>query len=115
MPIRVTNDILKTADTDECSVLVLLDLSATFDATVHKTFLTERLQHQVGISGTALQFYFCFVFLLVTTALPILKSGVPQGSILGPILFFKKYIYTCCLLATLYREIIFCSPTMLTA
>lgn len=40
--IRVTNDPLSIADKGECSILILLDLSAAFN-TVDHSILTERL------------------------------------------------------------------------
>lgn len=66
---RVTNDLLRMADTGECSILVVLDLSAAFDTVNHK-ILIERLQHWVGISGKALKWFCSYLtnrkFLLVT-------------------------------------------------
>ena len=41
--LRVTNDILRTIDRRQDVVLVLLDLSATFD-TIDHTILVERLE-----------------------------------------------------------------------
>lgn len=47
---KETNDLLSTAD---CSVLILLDLSAAFD-TVDHTILIDCLKHWVGIFGSVL-------------------------------------------------------------
>ncbi len=51
--LRVLNDLLMQGDAGECSVLVLLDLTAAFD-TVDHCILVERLRQEVGISATAL-------------------------------------------------------------
>ncbi len=42
--------------TKDVSVLVLLDLSATFDTTDHH-ILPHRLDHLIGINGTALSWF----------------------------------------------------------
>ena len=92
--LKVSNDILMAADAGDCSVLVLLDLSAAFD-TVDHHILIQRLDHLVGISGTALEWFSSYLtdrslsvsvgeFVSDTAAL---SCGVPQGSVLGPILF----------------------------
>ncbi len=47
--LRVSNDILMAADAGECSVLVLLDLSAAFD-TVDHFILINRL-HSLAVLG----------------------------------------------------------------
>ena len=90
---RDQNDILRAMDDSKATVLVLLDLSAAFD-TVDHNFLLEKLK-QCGISGTA-QFWFKSylgdrsqkVHLHESSsASSSLRFGVPQGSVLGPILF----------------------------
>ena len=76
------------------AVLILLDLSAAFD-TVDHTILIDRLQCGVGVSGTALSWFSSYlsnisfaVNLGNVSSSPASRScGVPQGSILGPILF----------------------------
>ena len=42
--VKVTKDLLLTADSKGCSVLVTLDLTAAFDTDDHKVLL-ERLEH----------------------------------------------------------------------
>lgn len=49
--IRETSDLLRTADQVECSILILLALSAAFNSVDH-SILIDRLQTLVGISGT---------------------------------------------------------------
>ncbi len=92
--LRVSNDILMASDAGDCSVLVLLDLSAAFD-TVDHCSLINRLYSLVGISGSALEWLSSYLYdrsfsvsigSYMSDSVP-LSCGVPQGSVLGPLLF----------------------------
>ena len=83
---------MMSSDVGECSVLVLLDLSAAID-TVGHSFLIERLRQWVGISGSALDWFLSYLsdrnlslgpYMSETVAL---SCGVPQGSVFGSKLF----------------------------
>jgi exonuclease III len=75
-------------------VVVLIDLSAAFD-TVNHDVLLRILGQEIGLRGTALKWFRSFLTnrsQRVSTgenlSSPLhLKFGVPQGSVLGPILF----------------------------
>ncbi len=73
-----------------CWRLTLLDITLAFDAVAHKTLLS-RLEYFVGIQGTDLSWfksYLTNISLPFFSPLPAkLSCGVPQGSILAPILF----------------------------
>ena len=97
--LKVKADILKVMDNQEVTCLVLLDLSATFDMVDHKILL-ERLENYFGSNGMALQWIESYLTNLSqrvvigdmnTTGTKSegisLEFGVPQGSVLGPILF----------------------------
>uniref|UniRef100_A0A3B3HMF5 Reverse transcriptase domain-containing protein n=1 Tax=Oryzias latipes TaxID=8090 RepID=A0A3B3HMF5_ORYLA len=92
--LRVSNDILLANDAGDYVVLVLLDLTAAFDTVDHST-LISRLQNLVGIQGTALDWFKSYLaertmcvslggYESTTARVPY---GVPQGSVLGPLLF----------------------------
>ena len=80
--------------TDNVSLLTLLDLSAVFDTIDHFIPL-NRLQHMYGISGTALSWFSSYLTNRTQSVIvddhvsqfSNLSYGVPQGSVLGPILF----------------------------
>ncbi|XP_046874025.1 LOW QUALITY PROTEIN: uncharacterized protein LOC124466282 [Hypomesus transpacificus] len=55
--LRVTNDLLMTADAGSPSLLILLDLTAAFDSVDHYTILLERLHTTIGLSGSALKWF----------------------------------------------------------
>ncbi len=104
----IYHDILLTCDSGNYTVLVLLDLTAAFD-TVDHAVLINRLEHCAGIACSVLEWFKSYLinrtFLVkmgdLTSSNSVLTCGVPQGSILAPILFslymlplgsiFRKY------------------------
>ena len=92
--LRIVNDILSALDNDNISVLLLLDLSAAFDTLDHQILLS-RLNSVFGIQSTALQWFHSYLSdryqstsVNNSSSSPSqLMFGVPQGSVLGPILF----------------------------
>ncbi len=92
--IRVTNDLLLSSDRGCIFLLVLLDLGAAFD-TIDHNILLIRLENFVGISGSALAWFKSYLsdrhqFVTVNEEVSYrsqMQYGVPQGSVLGPLLF----------------------------
>ena len=92
--LRVQNDILCAMDNQNVTLLLLLDLSAAFD-TVSHSILIKRLRDRVGVKHIALDWFIsylsgrkqCVGINGIMSEIVELLYGVPQGSVLGPILF----------------------------
>ena len=92
--LKIKDDFDRALDQGDGTLLVLLDLSAAFD-TIDHDILLGRLQKYIGISGTALQWFRSYlqdrdqcILISNTRSRPCkLNIGVPQGSVLGPLLF----------------------------
>ena len=77
------------------SVLALLDFSSAFD-TIDHPILVHRLHAEFGFTDTVLQWFssylsnrtLYFSFSKHCSAFVPVHSGVPQGSVIGPILLF---------------------------
>ena len=92
--VKVQNDILCAMDNNESVILLLLDLSAAFD-TVDHSILLSRLQDRFGVKGTVLAWFKSYLtsrkqYVQVNdcnSTQRSLERGVPQGSVLGPLLY----------------------------
>ena len=91
---KFSNDVQQMISNRQMVILIQLDLSAAFD-TVDHAILLSLLQNKFGISGTVMQWMssylkgrsFSVKVGFVNGKKVLLIYGVPQGSILGPLLF----------------------------
>jgi len=106
--LKVLSDILLAIDSGNLSALVLLDLSAAFDTVDHNIHL-HRIEHTYQLGSVALEWFRSYLFgcrqhvrtSSSSSGPAFIMCGVPQGSILGPILFL---VYTADLLSMIERH-----------
>ena len=104
--LRIHNDLALSINEQKVSALVLLDLSAAFD-TIDHHILINRLFSTFGISESALSLLSSYLLdrsqfvsiNSISSSHSKLHTGVPQGSVLGPLLFTLyttplSYIFT---------------------
>ena len=92
--LKIHNDLILAMDRGEVTSLILLDLSAAFDTVDHSILLT-RFQNWFGLDGLSLAWFTSYLSSRSQavsindsiSAFSSLSCGVPQGSVLGPLLF----------------------------
>lgn len=99
----VTDDIFRAIDDHKVCILVLLDYSKAFDTISHQLLLS--ILHYYSFSQSAIDLVESFltdrvqrVILRGTASQPVsVASGVPQGSVLGPLLFsiYTSRLFDC--------------------
>ena len=86
-------------DNKRITILTLIYLSSAFD-TLHHTLIIRRLE-RIGITGIALKWFLSFLNdrtfkVKINNTLSKtcqLKYGIPQGSVIGPIIFNRYIIF----------------------
>jgi len=92
--LKATNDLVTFACDRLTTVLLSLDISAAFDTINHST-LIDRITQDFGICGSAIIWLQSFIsdrqqYIAIgaeQSASVNYTSGVPQGSVFGPLLF----------------------------
>ena len=112
------NRLISSLENDEYILGIFLDFSNAFD-TVDHVILLKKLAHY-GIRGTALKWFESYLsnreqyvtYNGISSSKQRIKCGVPQGSILGPLLFLI-YINDLCLVCKHTSAILFADDTNL--
>ena len=105
--LRVQNDIIRALGDSKVVLLVLIDISAAFDTVNHERLLSTL--HAIGITGKARARFTSYLQNRSQTFTisgkqsrsQRLECSVPQGSVLGPLLF---NVYTAALGLLLRQE-----------
>ena len=92
--LQISTGILEAADNKKVSLLVLLNLSAAFDLIDHQ-ILIRRLNESFGLNDLPFEWFRNYLFnrsfnikCPKTESAPNVHfTGLPQGSVLGPLLF----------------------------
>ena len=97
--LKVKTNVIRALENQEVVCIILLILSAAFNTIDHNTLL-RRLEMRFAVTDTALNWLRSYLTKRTQavmvgdplledsrSAFVLLKSGIPQGSILGPILF----------------------------
>ncbi len=95
IPIQLTNELLLMGDSGSQGVVIVLYLSAAFDL-IDCDILIEHMEHVVDLRGTVLKWFSSYLkersFSVTvgefSSSSVSINCGVPQGSILGPILLY---------------------------
>ena len=96
--LKVKTNVIRVLENQEVACLILLDLSAALDTIDHNTLL-RRVETRFAVTGTALNWLWSYLTNRTQavsvgdpllegsrSAFVLLKSGIPQGSVLGLIL-----------------------------
>ena len=92
--LQTMDSVFRSFNQGQPSLLVSLDMSAAFDTTDHSTLL-NRLSVGFGVPGSVFTWFKCYLtgrYQCVrvgqaSSSHTLCHTGVPQGSVLGPILF----------------------------
>ena len=97
--LKVKTDIIQALDNQEVACLILLDLSVVLD-TIDHDILLNRLKSRFAVTGVVLKWLVSYLkdrSQAVEIGVPLsggsrsefakIRSGIPQGSVSGPILF----------------------------
>lgn len=106
--LQVLSELLQAVDRGDLGALILLDMTAAFD-TVDHNILLQRLQWTFGVNGITLQWFRSYLLDrkqyvrrgAARSTTTQLRCGVPQGSVLGPVLFI---LYTVDLIQLIERH-----------
>ena len=98
--LKVTDDLNTSMDSKSCSILLSLDISAAFDM-IDIDILLPRLESEFGIVGSValwIRSYLtdreCYVAVGGSRSVAWrCREGVPQGSVLGPLIFSGYVTY----------------------
>ena len=116
--LELVSEISESFENNKCTLGIFIDLSKAFD-TVNHDILISKLR-RYGITGTNLDWFEnyltnrkqCVTYDGLLTKTKRIVCGVPQGSILGPLLFLI-YVNDLCKTSKLFDFILFADDTNL--